>query len=192
MKFVVLEKGKRVHVSASARRKAYYRWDPRGKSEPQKPVKVENGSSEEFMSKMAQMVKQSRKNDWKYACMEDFVLQNGRKFEYVMSNVRKGRMKECFRNAYRLASSNPDLTYVEGFAVSGNLPLPLFHAWCVDKNGVVYDPTWENGKSYFGVPFGQKFVDKTIVVRKKFGIIDNWEQGWPLVSGKEDETVWKV
>jgi hypothetical protein len=48
----------------------------------------------------------------------------------------------CFRNAYRLALARQDLSYVEGFALArGWRRFPNPHAWCVDGQGRVIDPT---------------------------------------------------
>lgn len=52
----------------------------------------------------------------------------------------KGRLKECFRNAYRKAIDHPELTYVEGYATVNGLP--VHHAWLLDPDGNVQDPTW--------------------------------------------------
>jgi hypothetical protein len=66
-----------------------------------------------------------------------------------------GKMEagQCYRNAFHLTLSDPGkLTYCEGFAMSPGL-IPLEHAWVVDHNGSVIDPTWDKGCDYFGVAF---------------------------------------
>lgn len=47
--------------------------------------------------------------------------------------------KECYRNAYCLASGFESLTYCEGFAY--NRLMPILHAW-VSLNGKPIDVTW--------------------------------------------------
>ena len=98
-------------------------------------------------------------------------------------------MKDCYRNAFYLAEKYPDrLKYVEGFAVSTNLPFfPTLHAWCTDGNNAI-DPTWQNsGFQYFGVSFAFDYVRKTIVENGSFGVMDNWKGNYPLLRGVEDE-----
>lgn len=64
-----------------------------------------------------------------------------------------GQMGQCYENAYYLAQTR-GLYYVEGVAISRpELPLPLDHAWCVDHDGRVLDPTWEHGSQYYGMAF---------------------------------------
>jgi len=70
------------------------------------------------------------------------LLKDGRWYEPQMlpRKYAYGEMKQCFANAARLALREPTLTYVEGFAHSGLIP--VHHAWTVDLKGRVIDPTW--------------------------------------------------
>jgi len=183
LKLVIL-KSKRIYVPVSGNRKAYWRTDPRTKNAPKVSKKLENGGAKEWISKISEMINRSRRKDWPYNSIEEFVLTNGKQYDYAMSGVKKGRMKLCFMNTYRLIQKDPSLTYVEGYAQTKNLPLSVLHAWAVDKNGVVHDPTWDDGTSYFGVPFSRDFVEETILSKGTYGVIDNYEQDFPLLSGK--------
>lgn len=122
-----------------------------------------------------------------YWGVEDFVLQNGIQFtKFTKKNVKRGTMKECYRNAYLASLHNKTLVYVEGYAIPANVPLPLAHAWCVDMEGHIHEVTWpEKGLDYFGVPFDFKYLTKAILKRKMYGIIDNWEYGFPLLKIKD-------
>jgi hypothetical protein len=95
----------------------------------------------------------------------EFLLEHGRAFNGVPWKVhkgkgyRRGKVGNCYENAWRHAIRNRDLTYHEGFAYAGIIPTE--HAWCVDSDGVVVDPTWrerdelpETEWSYFGIPLG--------------------------------------
>lgn len=148
-------------------------------------------------------------------CIEEFVLKHGKSYRrrVLPSGIRRGGITQPFANALSLARENPEIyTYVEGYAAGS---MPTLHAWCVDKDGFVIDPTWAcdlkkgsdipgrsvlvqgqmvrtEGKAYFGIPFELDYVISTFEKRKAPGILDNWEQNWPLVSGKEDLSKMKV
>lgn len=126
--------------------------------------------------------------DFKYATIEGLVLAHGRPFEYAPKprKYRKGKIKECFSNAFNLANNYPDeLTYVEGFACG---IIAVNHAWCVDKNLRVVDNTWkpDQSKEYFGIPFEIEFVCETILRKKTYGVLEDWESDFPLLRGKID------
>lgn len=122
--------------------------------------------------------------DWKYNSIEDFVLQHGQAFEFhpLPERMERGPMKECFRNAFNMMlQERNDLIYVEGFAYG--CVIPVHHAWCVDKDGRVFDFTWEEGWGYYGIPFKREFVMETILRTERFGVIDNFSEGFPLLRG---------
>ena len=120
---------------------------------------------------------------FKYNSIEVFVLKNGKRMgqrSERSDNFPKGTIKECFRNAYLLAVEH-DLTYCEGYAMG---IIPTLHAWCLDKDGHVIDITWKDGIEYIGVMFSTKYVNKILLERKSYGVIDNWEMEWPLLRGE--------
>lgn len=125
---------------------------------------------------------------WPYVCVEDFVLHHGRAFIRTRSlpkGIPRGDIKECYKNAFLLMMSNPNLTYVEGHACFQKSLLMMHqHAWCVDETGDVIDPTWMKGLNHFGVPFTRAFVLATYEAIGRAGVIENEEQGYPLLSKK--------
>jgi hypothetical protein len=52
------------------------------------------------------------------------------------------RLKMCYENCQIIAFEVDDLTYVEGWAIEAQYGLPLEHAWLVDGEGNIVDPTW--------------------------------------------------
>jgi len=130
-----------------------------------------------------------KKNDRKYNSMYEFVLAEGERFEAAnfedVADQYPGTCrtkKECFRNAHVLATCY-NLTYVEGYASSFGLPME--HAWCViPGSDKVIDPTWDYDpeNTYLGIRFNTKYVNKIILKREMYGVIDNWEQKWPLLQ----------
>lgn len=122
-----------------------------------------------------------------------FVHRYGRFYEpqKLPRKYKRGRVKECFGNCFYLQLEHPGLVYVEGFAVSSTTrkSAPL-HAWCVDSKSRVVDPTWaEIGHAYFGVPFRADYLLEVIKKRdaKYFGLIDDWQQNYPLLNELADE-----
>jgi hypothetical protein len=91
---------------------------------------------------------------------------------------RRGKVKECYRNAMLLALANPELTYVEGYGFSGLIPCP--HAWCATEEGRVVDPTWRANDElpveqweYLGIPFDTLWAAVTMDERGgTYGVLD--------------------
>ena len=140
----------------------------------------------DYLEKMSELCN-ARTSKFRYSSFEAFVLKNGKEFEISKEKVKTGKMKECFRNAYHLADNGRKYTYVEGYAITKGLPLPVLHAWCLTEDGKVADPTWKDGEEYFGVSFDLNYVRKIILRRKKFGVIDNYEMHFPLLSGEHED-----
>lgn len=127
----------------------------------------------------------------KFSCMEDFVLSYGRLFPDYLPKpkwVRKGVIKQCFSNCAKAVIRNHDkLIYCEGLA-SGIIPVN--HAWCLTTDGKVIDPTWDGredikreGTEYFGVMFKFDYVLRIMRETGYFGVLDNWKNGFPLLTG---------
>jgi hypothetical protein len=142
------------------------------------------GAVEDYLKMEANFLKKShRPPGFIYTPISEFVLKNGKFMgsRSIASNqCPKGEAKQCFYNAYHLASMF-DFIYCEGYAAG---IIPVHHAWCIDEDGNILDNTWDTGEEYFGVPFDLKYVNKTILKRKKYGVIDNWEMKWPLLRGE--------
>ena len=122
--------------------------------------------------------------------MEAFVLATGRAWTAKPrpANVRQMTPKYCFDNAYRLAArSRGRLRYVEGYATTY---IPMHHAWTVDRDGNVVDPTWEyDADSRLGADtpyFGTEFPLESVRAARAGGcysVIDNWHQDFPVLRG---------
>lgn len=135
----------------------------------------------------------SRRKDWKYFCIEDFVSKRGQLFSPpagdLPADVPKGIIKECYKNCIDATilccSDSPDYFYCEGYATG---LIPMLHAWLVTTDGEVVDPTWpEPGTEYFGVAFKPDFVRKQTLSQGHYGLIDAWTSEWPLLKGIESE-----
>lgn len=123
-----------------------------------------------------------------YLGVEDFLLQHGRTWTRPKTpplQVVRGLPKNCYNNAMLLALSHRTLTYVEGYARSG--VLPVHHAWCVTPEGLVVDNTWNfdrDEEEYFGVAFTTEAL-KAIVDTRLYNptFLDNYDDGHPLLCG---------
>lgn len=82
--------------------------------------------------------------------------------------MTRGPMKNCYQNSQQRITG--DLFYCEGYACSRALGIPVEHAWLLDLNGNVIDPTWEGGDFYFGVPFDMHFVMDCTMTTGYYGI----------------------
>jgi hypothetical protein len=65
------------------------------------------------------------------------------------------------------------------------------HAWCINSDNFVVDPTWDEGTEYFGVPFRHDYLRRVLKAGSDDGLIDNPEMDFPLVTGAHsvDEAV---
>lgn len=108
----------------------------------------------------------------KYACFEEFILKHGRSFDNIVElpgEVKRGKSRECFKNAATLAIEYyPTWIYCEGYAAG---PIPVLHAWCVNRRGAVIDPTWNDGTEYFGIPIKQSYLLKSLRENEVYGLL---------------------
>ena len=124
-----------------------------------------------------------------------FLLKHGKDYGINKRTFHGRRMmaKACFRNATLKAHRDPGLTYVEGFI---HTILPLHHAWLIDRDGVVIEPTLStklvngNGRTppeYFGVPFDTDFLCSFLTKTRRYGLLGgDSPQSQDLMRGKTD------
>jgi len=123
-----------------------------------------------------------------------FVERHGRFFEpqAFPKSYRRGKLSLCFANSYRMAIRHK-LTYVEGYAL-GETGMCHLHAWCIDTEGRVLDPTWRTADAYFGIPFQTRYLLAVIKDRETrlgenayFGLLDDCQAGFPLMKQLESQ-----
>jgi hypothetical protein len=100
-------------------------------------------------------------------------------------DVKAGKAKDCFGNAYRLALHEPErFIYVEGYFAAKVLSNPIEHAWCIDSRTLrVVDSTLIWVGEYWGVPFRIDYLNQIVMEGGGFGVIDNLTMGSPLLTG---------
>lgn len=115
-----------------------------------------------------------KREGWRYSSYAELVLDLGQEWNPapLPPTIEHGTKKECFRNALLLAFDNSDLTYVEGWGTS---IIPVEHAWCVDYDGNVVDPTWDDGfeRAYFGVAIPTQIAIRIVTETGYYGIFGN-------------------
>ena len=128
-----------------------------------------------------------------------FLKDHGRSFTKIEAETKLGEQSQCYCNSYRMFLE-AGFSYAEGIAVPKGL-IPVHHAWCIDTEGQVRDPTWKDAADaqYFGVIFKESFVFKVALEIKVYGILDNlWMLGKNrsvqevkdlLVSGLEESKI---
>lgn len=106
--------------------------------------------------------------------LESFVLAEGRFFRAGPSSWpgEFGDTGHCFENAMWRALRD-EIRYVEGFAVAPAVAVPVLHAWCVDRDGVVVDPTWayHNNAAYYGVEIDVDVAWDVLLSLGRWGVL---------------------
>lgn len=129
--------------------------------------------------------------DWKFACKEEFILEHGQEWIAAKrpATISKRNDGECFSNSASVLAERQDWVYVEGMAITAGLPdHVVHHAWLIDpQTRKVIDPTWNEPENatYFGVPFKDLYLLQVVTERKQYGVIDFWEDDWPLLRGSD-------
>lgn len=121
---------------------------------------------------------------------EQFVLEHGRSFTPQPYRLEvwgfKGVTKRCFANTYELVKQHPDkLRYVEGYCIPPQFNIPIPHAWAIDSQDRVIDPTLVSGvRDYYGVVFDTGYVRRiNRDGRRGVAMIDNDADDFPLLTG---------
>ena len=114
-----------------------------------------------------------------------FVLKHGRQFiaDDLTYAGKRGKPQQCYANAGREALDNSGKTYVEGYVlVHGG---PIEHAWLVDGEGKVQDPTIRDGRGidgYFGVPIKTEYLREQILKSGHWGVFGHLGTHDPLTD----------
>jgi hypothetical protein len=121
--------------------------------------------------------KLNTRSEFRYKSTQRLVLDYGKPFVKKVKSPFKGERKACFENCLKGLLRYPNLNYCEGFAISDDIGIAVSHAWLVNNDGELIDPTWVGkqfkGSTYFGVVFTDDFVREIAQKTKCYGILDN-------------------
>ncbi|MEW5860063.1 MAG: hypothetical protein AB1861_22190 [Cyanobacteriota bacterium] len=114
--------------------------------------------------------------DFKYKSTQRIVLDYGSYFPRKIKSPFRGKRKACFENCFRRMLEYPNLIYCEGFSVGESANILIPHAWLVDEQGRLIDPTWTSreveSSTYFGIAFDCEFVMEVAANAKYYGVLD--------------------
>ena len=118
---------------------------------------------------MAQFEAQSKQRGYNTLMKES---ARSYKFDDKSFQGNRSTQHKCYQCAGQKALYDSNLTYVEGYiSVHG---VPIEHAWVVDKDGRVIDPTLKDGKgvkAYLGIPLQTEYLREAILRTKHWGMI---------------------
>jgi len=81
--------------------------------------------------------------------------------------------------------ADSSLTYVEGYACTEHLTLAIQHAWLVDAEGIVRDPTWTHGLNYLGMGVTTAAVKRLARETGRWGVFGMGTPAWVVESPEQ-------
>lgn len=90
----------------------------------------------------------------------------------------RGPARVCFQTAAQQAMATADLVYVEGYGCTDTIPLPIHHAWLLQPDGRVQDPTWGGGVCYAGIPVAVEVLERCAAETGYWGLFGIHTPKW--------------
>lgn len=103
------------------------------------------------------------------------------------------QVKECFDNAFKVAGSNPELRYTEGFALMDG-SIPTHHGWLTGPDGRVEDPTWpsiyrDHASAQTAKRWSGRVVYMGFAVEREVHQRWLWRTGYPNILAVNEQDV---
>ena len=134
-----------------------------------------------FLIKQAKLIKKIHPQpEWKFNSFEELVLYCGREmtFASLPENIELGLPKGCYYNSLKILDKHPELAYCEGYALADDLVLPVPHAWLINQESEVIDPTWNIKGAYIGVSFNTDWLISFLESRNQEDYLSVFESNY--------------
>ena len=114
----------------------------------------------DLLDQQAKVMRRIHPNpDWKYGGFEELILDCGTEFTTFSSQDIVGIPKSCYWNCQQLLKDYSELIYCEGYALSPDVSISIRHAWLINEQKEIIEPTWgENNSVYLGIAFSSKWL----------------------------------
>lgn len=113
--------------------------------------------------------------DFGPAVVADYLRRHGQEWtaQPLPDEYERAEPQQCFTNATQLVVANDDLRYCEGYLHRPGSGFAFLHAWAVDEDGMVIDPTIDNPEEcrYWGVAYETDEYLAHIVDKKFYGVL---------------------
>lgn len=131
---------------------------------------------------------------WKYSSYPELVYDVGTSFEHIEPLENEAAIpKACYDNALSWCLLNPGYFYVEGYAITDDIPLALNHGWIMDSGGRAFDVTWDVPSAGIGVVVYPWWALKEMSAVGCCLISEDWRRNATLLrSGFPDEALWRA
>lgn len=140
-------------------------------------------------TKMVADMQRGHRPDLPFLTQNEFILKYAQFYDYheLPDCYEKMTPNQCYHNASKMAMKHKNLVYVEGIAIIPTAPIPIAHAWCVERgSNKVLELTADSLRIYYGVSFKTSYVRQNYM-EGRVGLIDHWEKDWPLLRMSEEE-----
>jgi hypothetical protein len=105
----------------------------------------------------------------------EFLLHKGVDCQAQALPKRYSRMipKQCFRNAAQLVQRRKGLQYCEGYFLRPDIGIPIHHAWAIDQENRVIDPTLDDPEAgeFIGYPMALA-MRKQWISKHSYSVLD--------------------
>jgi len=177
-------------------------------------IQVATPTIKSYLLQLKRLMKRKKPEGWHYSSMEDLLLQEGKSYalgpfdeanrvtiyelyNHLCDYHGTPKPKQCYYNSQTalmtLHPSQDRLRYVEGYALSPNIGIPIPHGFLTFDQKVV-DFTWyrdsfgivsERNVEYYGIEIHRADIAEALIdTEMAQSHLDNWWADWHLYKNK--------